>query len=244
MAVWILNKQLKMSHKLRMLLKHVKNTFFLSCLRTQWGTNARATRDVICMWWSEWVGELCVGMCACVLILCNLRYDSLIQGILSTRSRMIQTLGDHLWPLPGFANHTNARGFIFQSKGGSARFMIIESTWFIQPIQIFDSCVCVCGEVFIRFFLFSFSLSIMSQLFVLLSWFFGFLGQQVQGERYESSPLQAAVRQIICLVLSDVQLILVSLWAIGLCLICCWIVYEVCHVWGRDSLYRCRLWCF
>lgn len=37
--------------------------------------------------------------------------------------------------------------------------------------------------------------------------------------RHESSPLQAAGRQIICLVYSDVQLIPVLLWASGLCLI-------------------------
>lgn len=38
-------------------------------------------------------------------------------------------------------------------------------------------------------------------------------------ESYESSPLQAAVRKIICLIYSDVQLTPVLLWAIGLCLI-------------------------
>lgn len=56
-------------------------------------------RDVVCMKWDEWVGELCVGMCvrwcACPKqpTLWLVRW-----GSSSTRSRMIQMLEDHLWP--------------------------------------------------------------------------------------------------------------------------------------------------
>lgn len=156
----------------------------------------------------------------CVLILYSLHYDSLIGGCWARRVGWFKcwktTCG-----LPGFANHTNAAvaSSVNQTKAG------LTCRFFVFPVWLTGGefwCFLVCGDVLIWFlnrghlsphacFLFFCSylwtlFSSQRQNFFLCFFFFACLNALALG-RCESSPW-TAVRQIIYVAFSDVQLIL------------------------------------
>lgn len=95
-------------------------------------------------WMSGWA--VCGHACVCVLILRNLRYDSLIGGFWAQGVGWFKcwktTCG-----LPGFANHTNAAAApSFSQKKCSSRFMMILSTQ-----EKSDVFLCMCRHVCFSF---------------------------------------------------------------------------------------------
>lgn len=106
------------SNKQIFFMTHMSSSDLLSSCWTLWGANSRAIRDMICMKRDEWVGESCVWacVCACVLILSSLRYDSPTGGFWArTRSRTIQMLEDHSRPT-WLCSHQRCCCSIFQPE--------------------------------------------------------------------------------------------------------------------------------
>lgn len=156
----------------------------------------------------------------CVLILYSLHYDSLIGGCWARRVGWFKcwktTCG-----LPGFANHTNAAvaSSVNQTKAGLTCRFFVFPVWLTGESS--DAFLCVA------MFWFDFWIEVTSVLmlvfyssaaisghcslargkkFFFVFFFFACLNALALG-RCESSPW-TAVRQIICVAFSDVQLIL------------------------------------